>query len=171
MDVFPVALRNEENTEDRFETELRTTWNWILEQACDHGWEPAGTLAPSDWRSMNYDDGYVYQFADYATWDLPGSYDRNDNFKPDRNKIWSGTYLTDQGQGVTAEDANSLADALELSLAKTTKNVISIPAFAWTAGARSVNELLAREAEGLQGFYDRIPELVAFCRRGSFTIS
>ena len=64
----------------------RQTWAKVLELARLHGWKPLGTRPPVLFKVH----------ALHAEWD--------------------GTYLTNDGQTVRAEDARSLADALERSL-------------------------------------------------------
>jgi hypothetical protein len=65
----------------------RQTWTKALELARGYGWKPMGTLPP-----------FFFRFAEL-------------------DAEWSGTYLTNDGQVVKAEDARSLAAALERSLA------------------------------------------------------
>lgn len=64
----------------------RQTWAKALELARLHGWKPVGTRPPA-------------MFKVHAL-----------------NAEWDGTYLTNDGQTVRADDAWSLADALERSL-------------------------------------------------------
>ena len=70
------------------------TWGRILRVALDHGWEPAGTLAPNI-----------------------GSHDENGEWVPDDiGSAWDGTYFFNNYQIVTEEDAAALANALERAL-------------------------------------------------------
>src|ERR1044072_5626821 len=64
----------------------RQSWTKALELARLYGWQPTGTRLP-----------LFYNFS-YS------------------NAEWNGTYLTNEGQIVKAEDAYSLAAALERSL-------------------------------------------------------
>lgn len=64
----------------------RQFWAKALELARLYGWEPMGTLPPS-----------IYDFYQLET-------------------EWLGTYLTNDGQTVKAEDAYALAGALEIAL-------------------------------------------------------
>ena len=64
----------------------RQSWTKALELARLYGWRPMGTLPP-----------FIFDF-----------------YKLEAD--WSGTYLTNDGQMVKAEDAYSLAAALEKSL-------------------------------------------------------
>ncbi len=64
----------------------RQSWTKALELARQYGWRPMGTRLPS-----------FYDFSHL-------------------NAEWTGTYLTNDGQIVKAEDAFSLASALERSL-------------------------------------------------------
>ena len=64
----------------------RQTWAKALELARLYGWQPMGTRPPA-----------IFDF--YAL-----------------NAEWNGTYLTNDGQVVRAEDARALASALERSL-------------------------------------------------------
>ena len=172
MDIFPVALVNIKNSAEQFETNLRYSCPWILDLAHAHGWEPARTLEPSKWRTIDYNDQHTSQYADYASWELPGAYDRSGTFRPDPTRTWSGTYFTDQRQVVTTEDARSLANALERAIATPIKHMIEIPVsrtfgHVWST---SVNELLTMETEGLDSLYEDVPGLIAFCRTGTFYI-
>jgi hypothetical protein len=62
-------------------------WNFVLDSACERGWIPQGTI------------GYLWEGPGFTT-DLVDS-------------NWNGTYLTDNWQEITKEDASNLADALE----------------------------------------------------------
>lgn len=64
----------------------RQGWTKTLELARLYGWQPMGTLPPA-----------IYDF-------------------PKLEADWNGTYLTNDGQTVKAEDARALAAALERSL-------------------------------------------------------
>lgn len=64
----------------------RQSWTKALELARLYGWKPMGTLPP-----------FLHNFHEL-------------------NADWNGTYLTNDGQTVKAEDAHALAVALERSL-------------------------------------------------------
>lgn len=78
-------------------------WRPLLELACEHGWEPAGTVQNKE-------------------------LDRDRLAAPDRAeeevnlllaqmiREWDGPYTGNLWQTVTAEDASNLADALTLAL-------------------------------------------------------
>lgn len=109
-------------------------------------------------------------------WDLPGAYNRRYNFKHDPTKTWSGTYFTDQGQVVTAEDAGALADALERALGGSpnhvgpTRKVIEIDGRDLEYSSRSPNEVMSIAAELLRHLHERAREAAVFCRKGAFRI-
>lgn len=65
----------------------RESWTRILSLGIFYGWQPMGTRVPSMTEIHGFDDEY-----------------------------WDGTYLTNDGQIVVAEDALSLGIALEKSL-------------------------------------------------------
>jgi hypothetical protein len=88
-------------------------WAWLIKNAEDWGWEPAGTLPP------------LTREADGRDW------------------RWSGTYWTNDGQRVTAEDAAAWAAALERGLP-------------YPGEAGRWRELVA--------------EFIAYCRGGGFEI-
>jgi hypothetical protein len=78
----------------------RQSWAKALELARLYGWQPMGTCPPP-----------IYDFHEL-------------------NAEWNGTYLTNDGQIVRAEDAHSLANALEKSLV----NISDIePSIDWDA--------------------------------------
>jgi hypothetical protein len=140
----------------------RQSWTKALELARLYGWEPMGTLPPSFFNS--------YQL----------------------NAVWSGTYLTNDGQVVKAEDAYLLAAALEKSLHKipninnqidwTSRFWLSDPYPEWL----SPEERAMIEEELEDGLLDimgtdpseffagdekrQILEVIRFCRLGSFEI-
>jgi len=74
----------------------RQSWTKALELARLYGWKPMGTLPPA-----------IHQFYKHEA-------------------DWNGTYLTNDGQTVKAEDADSLAAALERSLDDISNNRIQI---------------------------------------------
>ncbi|HET6248547.1 MAG TPA: hypothetical protein VFE47_12670 [Tepidisphaeraceae bacterium] len=88
---------------------------------------------------------------------------------------WSGEYATNDGQRVSASDANALAGACERALADAEyAEVVSDT-------LRRISEAVAaqvpdRTAERVvdpdvaQKFRGRLEELIAFCRSGSFII-
>ena len=70
-------------------------WIKLMEIACEHGWQPTGTVATPEWDEPigHLEDGRTYCLADM--------------FLP-----WDGVYLDALGQIVTAPDARNLANAL-----------------------------------------------------------
>ena len=89
------------------------SWMWVLNLACACGWEPAGTLEPTEWRDLDYADDALTQMATDNYWEVPGSYDNGYSFTPNPAKGWSGQYFTDQGQEVTVADAIGLTKAMK----------------------------------------------------------
>ena len=140
----------------------RQSWAKALELASLYGWQPKGTQPP-----LQYDFRLL-------------------------NADWNGTYLTNDGQLVKAEDAFSLAFALERALDKIPDtngkadwnslfcNVDEPPE--WLSPA----EIAMLEEELQDGLLDmigtspfeffagaekhRLVELIRFCRLGSFLI-
>lgn len=140
----------------------RQTWAKALELARLSGWEPLGTDAP--WTHDPYE----------------------------LNADWSGTYMTNDGQVVKAEDARALAAALERSLDQIPDAPVH---FAWdpalwrdddlpdwltpeekasieeTLQDGLVDMLVTDPLEFFAGDEKRhLKEFIRFCRLGSFEI-
>jgi hypothetical protein len=126
--LYSHALVNKDEPEDRLPMD-GFAFRHLLQEALDHGWEPAGTSEPCVWRYLDYDDVRMFQEATDEGWCLPGSYgytyDMDSyNYKgwgsfyfiPDPDKTWDGNYIRGQGQEVTAQDAVAIADALQKAL-------------------------------------------------------
>ena len=140
----------------------RQCWTKALELARLYGWRPMGTLPPS--------------ICDF--------------YKLEAD--WSGTYLTNDGQTVKAEDAYSLAAALERSLKDISpvNNTIDWSSTFWLEDDLpewlSPDERAAIEEELEDGLLDilgthpleffagdekrQLANFVRFCRLGSFEI-
>jgi len=140
----------------------RQSWPKALELARLYGWRPMGTRPPS-----------IYDFYKL-------------------NADWSGTYLTNDGQIVKAEDALSLAAALERSLDDIPDSTIEIdwtsrfwlqndqPEWLSPAERAMIEESLedglldtmgSHPFEFFAGDEKRyLIELMRFCRLGSFEI-
>jgi len=140
----------------------RQSWTKALELARLYGWQPKGTYPP-----LEYDFRLL-------------------------NADWNGTYLTNDGQLVKAEDASSLAFALERSLdqipdanGNTDWNLLFCNADEFPEWLSPV-EIAMLEEELQDGLLDVIEtspveffagdekhyliELIRFCRLGSFMI-
>ena len=140
----------------------RQVWVKALELACSQGWMPLGTAPP-----------YMHRF-----------------FETEAD--WSGTYLTNDGQIVTAEDARALASALERSLDKIPDVA---PGIAWDPALWQEDDLpewLSPEERAIieetlqDGLLDMLivdpldffagdekpclKQMIRFCRLGSFEI-
>jgi hypothetical protein len=140
----------------------RQSWTKALELARLYGWRPRGTLPP-----------FVFDFYQL-------------------NADWSGTYLTNDGQIVKAEDAHSMALALERSLDDIPNDNVQID---WTSKFWLEDDLpewlspvekAIIEAELEDGLLDilgthpreffagaekrQLIEFIRFCRLGSFEI-
>ena len=140
----------------------RQAWPKALELARLYGWQPMGTCPPP-----------AYDFHALGA-------------------DWNGTYLTNDGQLVRAEDACSLADALERSLADIPDVGVKID---WTSQFWledplpewfSPDERTQMEEELTDGLLDTLgippaeffagddkqylAEFIRFCRLGSFEI-
>ena len=118
-------------------------WDQTLALARMYGWRPAGTQPPKDWAT----DG--------------------------EGRVWSGSYIVNGGQMVTAKDAAQLANALE-------RGLDDIPDFyaAWHKAVKGedggplipVGESLS-PLEALSGENKlAIRKFIAFCRQGAFKI-
>ena len=111
----------------------RGSWTRILSLALFYGWQPMGTRVPS----MTEIHGF-------------------------HAEAWDGTYLTNDGQVVVAEDALSLGMALE-------KALDDIPDFNlddYSPDLSKVNpfEYFAGEEK------DQLVDFIKFCKLGSFLI-
>ena len=111
----------------------RDTWTRILSLAIFYGWQPMGTRVPSITELQGFD------FED-----------------------WDGTYLTNDGQIVVAEDALLLSMALE-------KSLDDIPDFdvehlPLPSGQINVFEYFAGDNK------QHLVDFIRFCKLGSFLI-
>ncbi len=138
------------------------SWANLLHIAQQYGWRPAGTVL-----------GEGHPYADYL-------------------ERWAGSYSSNDGQTVTAEDANAFADALEKALNDIPNHQIDSGEF---IGAAELRELADRiNYPIINSFADIAPEgtfpkevlnpfehlagerklavkeLIAFCREGAFRI-
>lgn len=122
-------------------------WDKVLDLADAHGWERAGTLAPV----------CVDEFG-----------------RPFRIAGWDGSYDTNDGQVVLAEDAAALACALESALD-------DIPDFECGEKLVEMNlgSVLTMEMDNPDltpaAFFsgpdkERLAEFILFCRAGAFEI-
>lgn len=111
----------------------RESWTKVLSLAIFYGWQPMGTRVPSMTEIHGFDTEY-----------------------------WDGTYLTNDGQIVVAEDALSLAIALE-------KSLDDIPDFNLRYFPLDLNKITPFEYfagdEKAQ-----LVDFIRFCRLGSFLI-
>jgi len=71
------------------------SWAWVLETGVKYGWKPAGTEDPAP-----INDEYASLKTSVSS------------FKEE----WCGSYVSNNGQEVTAADARALADALTLAI-------------------------------------------------------
>ena|SRR5919109_5629599 len=111
----------------------RESWVKVLSLGLFYGWQPMGTRVPSITEIHGFD-------AD----------------------TWDGTYLTNDGQIVVAEDALSLAIALEQSLD-------DIPDFNLESYPLDLNQI--NPFEYFAGDEKRrLGDFIRFCRLGSFLI-
>ena len=111
----------------------RESWTRLLSLAIFYGWQPMGTRVPS-------------------MTEIHGFHDES----------WDGTYLTNDGQIVVAEDALALGSALE-------KSLDDIPDFNlddYSLDLSEVNpfEYFAGDGKG------QLVEFIKFCKLGSFLI-
>lgn len=140
----------------------RQSWAKVLELARLYGWQPMGTQPPS-----------IFDFYELGA-------------------EWNGTYLTNDGQVVKAEDARSLAAALESSLDRIPDVAAPVDWNSWLWLEDELPEWLSPEERAIieetlqDGLLDtiaihpvdffageekrRLKELVRFCRLGSFEI-
>lgn len=111
----------------------RDSWFKVLSLGVFYGWQPMGTRVPSMTEIHGYD-------ADY----------------------WNGTYLTNDGQIVVAEDALSLAIALKRSLD-------DIPDFNLEVYSSDLSKITPFEY--FAGDEKRqLEDFIRFCKLGSFLI-
>ncbi len=118
-------------------------WGQLLGLARMYGWKPAGTQAPRDWSSE------------------------------EEGRAWSGDYVSNSGQIVSAEDAAGLANAMERGLDdipefyaawhKADKDEDGKP---WIPAGKKLSPLEALSGENKP----EIREFIAFCRQGAFEI-
>lgn len=108
-----------------------------------YGWKPAGTQAPKDW-------------------DIE-----------EEGRVWSGDYVSNGGQIVTAEDAVQLADALKRGLddipnsyAAWHKVIKGEDGGPWIPVGENLSPLEALSGENKPA----VKKFVAFCRQGEFEI-
>ena len=111
----------------------RESWTKVLSLAIFYGWQPMGTRVPSMTEIHGFDTEY-----------------------------WDGTYLTNDGQIVVAEDALLLAIALE-------KSLDDIPDFNLRYFSLDLNkitpfEFFAGDEKG------QLVDFIRFCKLGSFLI-
>jgi len=111
----------------------RESWTKVLSLAIFYGWQPMGTRVPSMTEIHGFDTEY-----------------------------WDGTYLTNDGQIVVAEDALLLAIALE-------KSLDDIPDFNLRYFPLDLNkitpfEFFAGDEKG------QLVDFIRFCKLGSFLI-
>ena len=140
----------------------RQTWAKALELARLYGWRPQGTFPPS-----------IYDFYKLGA-------------------DWNGTYLTNDGQIVKAEDALSLAAALESSLDDIPDTNVKIdwnckfwleddlPEWLSPEERAIIEEELADGLLDIMGIHPleyfagaekrHLTEFIRFCRLGSFEI-
>ena len=111
----------------------KESWTRILSLGVFYGWQPMGTRVPSITEIHGFDTDY-----------------------------WDGTYLTNDGQIVVAQDARWLGKALERSLD-------DIPDFNLDVYSLDLNQITPFEffaGEGKQ----QLTDFVKFCKLGSFLI-
>ena len=111
----------------------RAAWTRILSLGLFYGWQPRGTRVPSMTEIHGFDTDY-----------------------------WDGTYLTNDGQIVVAEDARALGIALERSLD-------DIPDF--NLGDQLLDESPSNPFEYFAGDEKgQLVDFIKFCKLGSFLI-
>lgn len=111
----------------------RESWTKVLSLAIFYGWQPMGTRVPSMTEIHGFDTEY-----------------------------WDGTYLTNDGQIVVAEDALSLAIALEKSLDDIPD--FNLRYFPLDLSKITPFEYFAGDEKG------QLVDFIRFCRLGSFLI-
>ena len=111
----------------------RDSWTRILGLGMFYGWQPMGTRVPSMTEIHGFDIDY-----------------------------WDGTYLTNDGQIVVAEDALSLGNALE-------KSMDDIPDFNLEVNRLDLKTITPFEYFAGNGKV-QLTDFIKFCRLGSFLI-
>jgi len=111
-------------------------WCRLLKLAQDYGWVPRGTQPPSLWA------------------DSP----------PEQDEKWDGTYFSNDSQGVTAEDASNLADALERALPDLPELKTIDP------HAQLTDEVTAQDYFSGPDGKEMLKDFITICRNGSFSI-
>jgi hypothetical protein len=111
----------------------RESWTKLLSLGMFYGWQPMGTRVPS-------------------MTELHGFHD----------EVWDGTYLTNDGQIVVAEDALALGMALE-------KSLDDIPDFNLEVYPLDLNQVNPFEYFAGDGKL-QLRDFIKFCRLGSFLI-
>jgi hypothetical protein len=133
-----------------------SAWPKVLQLGRMGGWQPAGTLAP-DW-----------EYVGGSPPDAPRCCDIY--------KDWGGDYCFNEHQTVTAEDARSLADALEKMLDDIPNHDVIAHK---TVKIESAGKQIGRGiAEGVEvspiewfgGHKKRLRDFIVFCRQGRFHI-
>ena len=150
----------------------RETWSRILNLARFYGWQPMGTLPP-----------YIHNLRSLAL--------QADANEAGARGSWDGSYLRNEGQTVRAQDALSLAAALETSLDDIPDVIIewdtSIPDEddmpEWLSPAEKAFIRHGLEDHRNDGMGDspfeyfggdrkqRLAEFIRFCTLGEFVIS
>jgi hypothetical protein len=193
---YRYVLVNKDETEDELPID-GFAYRQLLSEAVDHGWEPAGTSEPSDWRDIDYNDASAYQLAMDEHWSLPGSYVYNYDddeeghsfhFILDPDKTWDSNYTSTQGQEVTAQDATAIADALQKALDSVADYDMHKRELTHSEIAEvetEVQELFEKDgkecpdyAKALATEHIRrglllerdLKQIIAFCRKGAFLI-
>ena len=128
-------------------------WTKLLNLAVDHGWEPTGTRP----RNQPPEADTVDTVSSSIHEALPRYPDRRSRFD---------SYMYNDWQLVTAEDAKGIADAL----AKAVKGVERLDPERQVVPADFVLDILAGDDFLIQNS-EYTTEFVAFCREGAFTIT
>jgi hypothetical protein len=131
-------------------------WRWqcILLLGLKYGWEPRGT-EPPDPENSDHEDSEDEDFDDE-------DFDHEDSsFEDFDPKEWDGNYDSNCGQTVTADDAAALANAVERALPDIPNHVCG-----------SSSDVFKTLFETLSGPEEknRLIEIIAFLRKGSFAI-
>jgi hypothetical protein len=133
-------------------------WEQALKLAELYGWEPAGTEAPKR------DDPDEAEDPEDEEWE-------------EVERVWGGGYCTNDGQWVSSEDAENLADALESALPdipghdaleNKTREIMTKegPMRVIPAGA-DVNPLESFSGPTQKAY---LRKFIEFCRAGGFNI-
>lgn len=118
----------------------KEAWLKVLGLAKFYGWQPMGTRPPSSLHEFFN----LYEFFDLDI------------------EAWNGTYLTNDGQTVTSEDALSLAIALE-------KSLDDIPDFNLEGDPPDLSKITPFEYFAGDKKH-HLTDFIKFCRLGSFII-